>query len=105
MKVGILSVQRIYNYCSFMQSYSLKNIIEAMGHQCVFLNIQPGRKLEQFSFTNRQNFLTLLKKIDVHLFNRIDNYIKKKKKAKIFSKALKNNLGVECIKCGVIKTS
>lgn len=31
-KVGILSMQRIKNYGSFLQAYALKNIIEELGH-------------------------------------------------------------------------
>lgn len=38
MKVGILSMQRIINYGSFMQSYALKRIIESMGHEVEFVD-------------------------------------------------------------------
>ncbi len=40
MKVGIVSMQRVVNYGSFLQAYSLKNIIEQMGNECVFLDIE-----------------------------------------------------------------
>lgn len=40
MKVGIVSMQRVINYGSFLQAYSLKNTIEKMGNECVFLDIE-----------------------------------------------------------------
>lgn len=38
MKIGILSMQRIINYGSFMQAYSLKIILEHLGHEVVFVD-------------------------------------------------------------------
>ncbi len=38
MKVGILSMQRIKNYGSFLQAYSLKKNIEALGHEVQFVD-------------------------------------------------------------------
>ncbi len=40
MKVGIVSMQRVVNYGSFLQAYSLKRIIEERGHICSFLDIE-----------------------------------------------------------------
>lgn len=45
MKIGILSMQEIKNYGSFLQAYSLKNHIESLGHSCEFINIVPGEQL------------------------------------------------------------
>lgn len=38
MKIGILSMQRIVNYGSFMQAFSLKKILEEMGHEVEFVD-------------------------------------------------------------------
>lgn len=38
MKIGILSMQRIKNYGSFLQAYSLKKNIEALGHEVEFVD-------------------------------------------------------------------
>ena len=38
MKVGIMSMQRIVNYGSFLQAFALKNIIEDLGHKAVFVD-------------------------------------------------------------------
>lgn len=41
MKVGIMSMQRILNYGSFMQALSLKRMIESLGHEVVFVDYLP----------------------------------------------------------------
>lgn len=51
MKVGILSMQEVKNYGSFLQAYSLKSNIEALGHQCEFINIIPGEQLGEYKIS------------------------------------------------------
>lgn len=43
MKVGIMSMQRIGNYGSFLQAYSLRQMLEELGHEVVFVDyvIEP----------------------------------------------------------------
>jgi len=38
MKVGVMSLQRIKNYGSFLQAYGLKMTIENLGHEVVFVD-------------------------------------------------------------------
>ena len=45
MKVGILSMQRIANYGSFLQAYGLKHILEDLGCEVQFVDYHPGRTL------------------------------------------------------------
>lgn len=45
MKIGILSMQRICNYGSFMQSYALKRIIESLGHEVEFVDYKVGESI------------------------------------------------------------
>lgn len=45
MKVGILSMQRIKNYGSFLQAYALKSILEELGAQVEFVDYHPGKTL------------------------------------------------------------
>lgn len=40
MKVGIMSMQRIVNYGSFLQAYGLKHTIENLGHEVQFVDYQ-----------------------------------------------------------------
>lgn len=44
MKVGIISMQRIINYGSYLQAYSLKSTLEELGHQVSFVDytIEPA---------------------------------------------------------------
>ncbi len=51
MKIGILSMQEVKNYGSFLQAFSLKNNIEALGHQCQFVNIVPGEQIEGYKIS------------------------------------------------------
>ena len=42
MNVGILSMQKVMNYGSFLQAFALKKTIEGLGHQCEFVDIERG---------------------------------------------------------------
>jgi hypothetical protein len=44
-KVGILSMQRIFNYGSFLQAYGLKSILEELGCNVEFVDYHPGECL------------------------------------------------------------
>ena len=43
MKIGIMSMQRIFNYGSWMQAYALKNIVEEIGGEVQFVDYHIGR--------------------------------------------------------------
>lgn len=45
MRVGILSMQRIANYGSFLQAYGLKSILEELGCEVEFVDYHPGKTL------------------------------------------------------------
>ena len=40
LKVGIMSMQRIENYGSFLQAYSLRQMLEELGHEVVFVDYE-----------------------------------------------------------------
>lgn len=44
-KVGIMSMQRIINYGSFLQAYGLKSILEELGADVEFIDYHPGECL------------------------------------------------------------
>ena len=44
MKVCILSMQRVGNMGSLLQSYALKTTIERLGHQVEFIDIAKKRR-------------------------------------------------------------
>ena len=43
MKIGILSMQRVPNYGSFLQAYSLRNILVKLGHEVVFIDYKEEK--------------------------------------------------------------
>lgn len=45
INVGILSMQRIANYGSFLQAYGLKKILEELGCKVQFVDYHPGKTL------------------------------------------------------------
>ena len=42
MKICVLSMQRVLNYGSLLQAYSLKKIIKSLGHDVSFIDIEPN---------------------------------------------------------------
>lgn len=46
MKVAILSMQKVVNYGSFMQAFALRKTIEALGHECEYLDIEKGIQMK-----------------------------------------------------------
>lgn len=42
LRVGILSMQRIYNYGSFLQAYGLRAMLESLGCDVQFVDYEPG---------------------------------------------------------------
>ncbi len=44
MNICILSMQRIYNYGSLLQAYSLRKILTKMGHKVDFIDIEPNEE-------------------------------------------------------------
>lgn len=45
MNVGILSMQRVINYGSFLQAYSLKQTLSLLGHTVEFLDIESNEHI------------------------------------------------------------
>ena len=45
-KIGIMSMQRVINYGSFLQAYALKTTLEKMGHNVEFVDyhMNKGKK-------------------------------------------------------------
>ena len=44
-KVGIMSMQRVANYGSFLQAYGLKKMIEELGYETEFVDYEKGKSL------------------------------------------------------------
>ena len=52
MKTGILSMQRIPNYGSFLQAYGLRSLLEAQGCDVVFVDYKSGNPVVPYSRAN-----------------------------------------------------
>lgn len=64
MKVGIMSMQRIINYGSFLQAYGLKKTIENLGHTVEFVDYKVGEPLvEEISISSNESKLKRLMKV------------------------------------------
>lgn len=63
MKIGILSMQEVKNYGSFLQAFSLKRNIEALGHQCEFVNIVPGEQLGDYKISKFHKIHLLIERL------------------------------------------
>lgn len=61
-KVGIMTMQRIFNYGSFLQAYALKKIIEDFDYRVQFVDYHPGKTL--VTDTNNGTFRKLKKAVE-----------------------------------------
>ncbi|MBQ9737113.1 MAG: polysaccharide pyruvyl transferase family protein [Clostridia bacterium] len=53
MKIGIVSMQRVLNYGSFMQALSLKRILESLDNEVVFVDYAVDVKIQNRNFTGK----------------------------------------------------
>lgn len=80
MKVGILSMQKILNYGSLLQAFSLKNEFEKRGHDVYFIDIERGRQIVDATVATSGGILS---KFDKYFFKRIQNLLLSCKMTKI----------------------
>lgn len=95
MKVGILSMQRIHNYGSFMQALALKNILEERGHKVTFIDIQRKTHISHSKSKRILWKLGKLKNIDRYLFRRLEDSKKNKQLDTVFQESQKRYLKLE----------
>lgn len=56
MKIGIISMQRVPNYGSFLQAYGLRKTIESFGHSVVFIDYKAERPVVAFNKRSQMKF-------------------------------------------------
>lgn len=61
-KVGIMSMQRIANYGSFLQAYALKQLIEELGYKVEFVDYHVGEPVITENADSKNKFVRKLKK-------------------------------------------
>lgn len=52
MNIGILSMQKVMNYGSFLQGFALKRTLEEFGHHCEFIDIEQGKIFPELERTS-----------------------------------------------------
>ena len=80
MKIGILSMQKIHNYGSFLQALSLKMQLEFRGHDVYFIDIIRGKQIVKTAHVSKKYYLS---KLDKYFFKRIENYFLARKMSHI----------------------
>lgn len=69
MKIGILSMQKVINYGSFLQAFGLRGLIkEATGVDAKFIDIEKGCKLELNKIKIRKRVVHIIELISKGLF-------------------------------------
>ena len=61
-KVGIMSMQRIANYGSFLQAYALKQMIEELGYEVDFVDYHVGTPVISEDMDSQNKFVRKFKK-------------------------------------------
>lgn len=91
MKIGILSMQKINNYGSFLQALALKKEFEKRGHDVYFVDIEIGKQIVAPILVKRN----LLSKFDKYIIKRIENMFLDRKMLKIYEENRKVFLDIE----------
>lgn len=60
--VGIMSMQRIANYGSFLQAYALKQLIEKLGHKVEFVDYHIGASVVKNNADNGNQYIRKIEK-------------------------------------------
>lgn len=68
MKIGIMSMQRIPNNGSFLQSYSLKRNLELLGNEVEFVDYLPGPVVMKNTQKKENRIKTLYQKCKKHFW-------------------------------------
>ena len=99
-KICILSMQKVNNFGSLLQSYSLKKIVEKLNCNVKFIDILPNEN-DNILMTKPKVFLeekiantSKIKKIDIYTFNRIRIKLRDNKQKEIFKNFRKEYLNI-----------
>ena len=95
MIVGILSMQRVINYGSFLQAYALKKELENMGNEVRFVDIENNIELCVNKENQFMNILNKFKLIDRYLIRRIVDSRKNRELTRIIISAQEKYLGLD----------
>lgn len=81
MKIGILSMQRVINYGSFLQAYALIKSLNSLGHETYFIDIRPGKNL--YDVSSKKGINSRINYMFARMDKEIIHRIKRRKNKKI----------------------
>lgn len=100
-KVGILSMQRVVNYGSFLQAYGLKSLLEELDCQVSFVDIPEGiqwdfgtRGIEEIGYKQYRGFKKLRAVMDRYFLKRCIGQVYQKRLEALFRKKQQEQLGM-----------
>lgn len=103
MDVSILSMQRVQNFGSLLQSFALKTLLESLDCRVSFLDIEP-READNALLSSRQassgegepcgTFLSKLRKLDRYFLNRVRIKLRSRQQNVLFEEFRKDILGI-----------
>lgn len=95
MIVGVLSMQRVINYGSFLQAYALKRKLENLGNEVRFIDIESNKKSDISKKNRLESTLNKLHLIDRYLIRRIVDSRKNRELDKMILCAQEKYLGLD----------
>jgi polysaccharide pyruvyl transferase WcaK-like protein len=85
MRVGILSMQKVRNYGSFLQAFALKRTVESFGNEVEFIDIIPGIRFHEYKITLKMCFDWVMKHyFSIYAINRWRYAVNCKKSFRLF---------------------
>lgn len=92
--IGIMSMQRVQNYGSFLQAYALKEILNRQGHEVKFIDIERNENCKTEAGERVDVLGRKLRNIDRFFFRRIENRMLNRRLSKVFECAQREILGL-----------
>jgi hypothetical protein len=75
MKIAVLSMQKVVNYGSFMQSFALRKTIESLGHECEYLDVEDGVQLRGLERSKSLYFKKFLERfLNIHMLKNLKQH-------------------------------
>lgn len=91
MRIGILSMQRVINYGSYLQAYGLKKILEQLGFDVYFVDIKEGYQIVKTKNVNN-NVSSIFQK---SLLKRVQHVLFKKRRMRLFHNVYFPEIGID----------
>ena len=96
MKICILSMQHVINFGSVLQAFSLKKLLEEMGHEVKFIEIESDDSFDINNYiTQNEVYNKRVRKLDKYFFNRVIFRIKFHRQVKVLNYFQKNILKLD----------